>query len=164
MEKHYRAGGIGAVMDEYERAAVELKTLVEKVDGPEYGKIVDTETTDDDCRSVQTILSHVVNSGYGYADYIRDWYSIPKTSPGRRPIGRQEFAGAIDAMLAYTSDTLHGKWECSDEEILNVRIVVRWGPLYNLEQLLEHALVHVLRHRRQIEKFAASGKVTLHNA
>ena len=28
-----------------------------------------------------------------------------------------------------------------------------WSVTYDLEQLLEHAIVHVLRHRRQIEKF-----------
>jgi hypothetical protein len=29
----------------------------------------------------------------------------------------------------------------------------RWGVDYNIDQLFEHAIVHVLRHRRQIEKF-----------
>ena len=27
------------------------------------------------------------------------------------------------------------------------------GQSYDAEQLLEHAIVHILRHRRQIEKF-----------
>jgi len=34
-----------------------------------------------------------------------------------------------------------------------VQIRSRWGAVYDLEQLLEHAIVHVLRHRRQIERF-----------
>jgi len=38
-------------------------------------------------------------------------------------------------------------------------MIVRWGPQYDLEQLLEHAVVHILRHRRQIEKFAAKEKI-----
>lgn len=33
------------------------------------------------------------------------------------------------------------------------KINVRWGQQYDIEQLFEHAIVHVLRHRRQIEKF-----------
>jgi uncharacterized protein YlzI (FlbEa/FlbD family) len=32
-------------------------------------------------------------------------------------------------------------------------IKVNWGQCYDVEQLMEHAIVHVLRHRRQIEKF-----------
>ena len=33
------------------------------------------------------------------------------------------------------------------------KIKVRWGQYYDVEQLFEHAIVHVLRHRRQIERF-----------
>ena len=33
------------------------------------------------------------------------------------------------------------------------KIMVRWGQLYDVEQLMEHAIVHVLRHRRQVERF-----------
>jgi hypothetical protein len=41
----------------------------------------------------------------------------------------------------------------TDEEITAVKMPVRWGPTYDLEQLLEHAIVHILRHRRQVERF-----------
>lgn len=33
------------------------------------------------------------------------------------------------------------------------KINVRWGQQYDPEQLMQHAIVHVLKHRRQIEKF-----------
>ena len=155
MKKNYRKGGIGAVMDEYERAAADLKNLIGNISEIDFIKIVDQETKDEDCRSVQTIVSHVTNSGYGYANYIRDWFSIPKSSPERRLISQNDFSMEIDKMLAYTSETLQDKWEFSDEEIMKVKMIVRWGPHYDLEQLLEHAVVHMLRHRRQIEKFIA---------
>ena len=153
MTKQYRKGAIGALMDEYERTANEFKILVEKIPESDFVKIVDTETKDEDCRSVQTIVSHVTNSGYGYANYIRDWFSIPKNSPERRLLLQKDFLVDFDKMLAYTSETLDGKWEFSDEEIQKVKMTVRWGPQYDLEQLLEHAIAHILRHRRQIEKF-----------
>jgi hypothetical protein len=28
-----------------------------------------------------------------------------------------------------------------------------WGQVFDLEQLLEHALAHLLRHRRQLERW-----------
>jgi uncharacterized damage-inducible protein DinB len=56
-------------------------------------------------------------------------------------------------MLAYTIQTLEGKWEMKDEEIEGMAIKTRWSVTYNLEQLLEHAIVHILRHRRQVERF-----------
>ncbi len=164
MKINYRKGGIGAVMDEYERAAAELKNLVGNISETDFVKIVDSDTKDEDCRSVQTIISHVINSGFGYANYIRDWYSMPKSSPERRLISQKDFSMELDKMLAYTSETLHDKWEYADEEIMKVKMIVRWGPQYDLEQLLEHAVVHILRHRRQIEKFAATGKISLLNS
>ena len=97
-------------MDEYERAAAELKKIVERIYDSDYFKIVDSETMDEDCRSVQTIVSHVTNSGYGYANYIRDWFSIPKNSPERRLLTQNDFVNELDSMLDYTSETLEGKW------------------------------------------------------
>jgi hypothetical protein len=32
-------------------------------------------------------------------------------------------------------------------------MMTSWGQLYDIEQLMEHAIVHVLRHRRQIEQY-----------
>ena len=163
-KKNYRKGGIGALMDEYERAAVEFINLICYISETDFVKIIDTETKDDDCRSVQTIVSHVTNSGYGYANYIRDWYSIPKNSPERKLLSKEEFFLRFDNMISYTSETIEGKWEYSDDEIQKVKMIVRWGPQYDLEQLLEHAIVHILRHRRQIEKFISQNKITARTA
>jgi uncharacterized damage-inducible protein DinB len=161
MNKQFRKGAIGALMDEYERVSIELKTLVEQISESEIEMLIDPDTKDDDCRSVQTIISHVINSGYGYANYIRDWYSISKNSPSRKLYSKIEFNKEIDKMMSYTSETFEGKWEISDEEIMNVKIKSRWGPQYDTEQLIEHAIVHILRHRRQIEKFISAGMINL---
>ena len=161
MEINYRKGGIGALLEEYERAASELINLIASISQLDFTKNIDAETNDEDCRSVQTIVSHVTNSGYGYANYIRDWLSIPKDSPNRRILSKEEFHKEFKKMLNYTSETLDGKWEFSDNEIQKVKMKVRWGPQYDLEQLLEHAIVHILRHRRQIEKFGVKGKIKI---
>jgi uncharacterized damage-inducible protein DinB len=140
-------------MDEYERAASELGRLVEQIPESDFVRVVDAQTKDDDCRSIQTIMSHVVRAGYGYADYIREQFSIASTRPPSKLLSRQESLEQLDAALAYTAQTLEGRWEMSDEEITRTVIKSRWGVVYNVEGLLEHAVVHILRHRRQIEKF-----------
>lgn len=33
------------------------------------------------------------------------------------------------------------------------KLTTFWGQLYDYEQLMEHAIVHVSRHRRQMQKF-----------
>ncbi len=141
------------MMDEYERAALELKQIVESISDSTYEKLMDERTQDENCRSIQTILSHVVNSGYGYADYLREPFAIPSTRPGRRLLSRQEALTQIDAILNYTVETLEGRWEMSEEEIEGTVVHPRWGGNYHMEQLLEHAIVHILRHRRQLDKF-----------
>lgn len=151
----YRKGAIGALMDEYERAAIELKTIVENIGEDDYTRIVDTETKDEDCRSIQTIMNHVVYAGYGYANGIRRQFSIPHEPLGqeRKQIPPSEIGDEIDKVLAYTAKTLDEKWEMSYGEMEEIIIMRKENFSENIEQLLEHAIVHILRHRRQIDKF-----------
>ena len=158
--KTYRNGAIGALMDEYERAAAELKSLVERIPDDEFTRVIDSQTKDEDCRSAQTIMSHVVRAAYGYADYIREQLSIESTRPQPRLLTRQESLEQLEAALRYTVQTLDGRWEMSAEEISGIVIKARWGPIYDAEGMLEHAIVHLLRHRRQIEKFIWQGRLT----
>lgn len=159
MKKTYRSGPLGALMDEYERAAAELGRLVEQVRADDFVRVVDAKTNDDDCRSVQTIMSHVVRAGYGYADLIRDQLSIASTRPQHKLLSHQESLDQLDAAIGYTAETLEGRWEMSEKEISSKVIKSPWGVVYDLEQLLEHAIVHILRHRRQIEKFISLGLI-----
>jgi uncharacterized damage-inducible protein DinB len=162
MRKNYRNGAIGALMDEYERAASELRGLVEQIPEDDFVRVIDSQTNNDDCRSVQTIMSHVVRAEYSYADYMREQFSLASTRPQHKLLSRQESLQQLDAALEYTAQTLEGKWEMSGEEISGTVIHSRWGVVYNVEELLEHAIVHILRHRRQIEKFIWQGKISVH--
>ena len=162
IRKTFRSGAVGALLDEYERAAAQLARLVERIPEDDFVRVVDAETEDDACRSVQTIMSHVVGAAYGYADYIRAQLSVASTRPPRKLLSLPESLEQLDAALAYTAETLEGRWEMSDEEITGTVINSGWGVVYDLEQMLEHAVVHVLRHRRQIERFVSRGLVKVH--
>ena len=161
MRRNHRKGPLGALMDEYERAAIDLKRLVEQISEDDFVRVIDSQTKDDNCRSVQTIMSHVVSAGYSYADYIREWFSIPSTRPARKILSHQESLENLEVMLGYTAETLEGRWEMNDEEIMVTVINSGWGVKYDMEQLLEHAIVHILRHRRQIEKFIWQGMIAV---
>lgn len=153
MSKTYRRGAVGALMDEYERASDELARLILQLTDAEFETVRDRQTQEEAMRSIQTVVHHVVRAGYGYAHYMRVAFELP--SPRVEvPLGTR--TGSLEqlaAMLAYTVATLDGRWEMLDEEMEAVKIQSRWGPVYDLEQMLEHAIVHVLRHRRQIERF-----------
>ena len=160
MTSSYRAGAIGALMDEYERAASELRRLVEALPETEFTRIVDSQTSDEDCRSAQTIMSHVVSAGYGYAFGIRQAFATTGDRPLKRLLSYDEVLPELEAMLEDTRHTLDGRWDMTSEAISATVIAAPWGVTYDLEQLLEHAVVHVLRHRRQIEKFVHQGLIT----
>jgi uncharacterized damage-inducible protein DinB len=151
--KTYRNGWVGALMDEYERAAEELAVILDGISDEEYERMRDSETQDDEIRSIQTILTHVVVAGYGYARMLRNAWGMERMGPWRETFPRGEARAQISAMLAYTNATLDGRWDVSDDEAAALQIRSGWGTVYDLEQLLEHAIVHVLRHRRQIERF-----------
>jgi len=153
MNKTYRKGGVGAMMDEYERASADLIRIISGITDEEFERERDPRTTDKNCRSVQTIMSHVVGSGYGDADYFRQAFQMPSERPPASILSRTQSLEGLREMLEYTARTLEGRWEYSDEQIGAVRINSWWGVQYDMEQLLEHAIVHVLRHRRQIERF-----------
>lgn len=153
IKKSYRAGGVGAMMDELERATNELVTIVQQLNRTEFERIRDPQTQDENCRSIQTIVSHVISSGHSYANSIREVFLMPIEAFKKRALVLDEVAARANEMLQFTALTLEGHWTMDDSEIQSVVIQSRWGTRYDLEQMLEHAIVHVLRHRRQIERW-----------
>jgi len=132
----YRKGAIGALMDEYERAASELRRVVEALPEEEFTRIVDSQTSDEDCRSAQTIVAHVVSAGYGYASGIRKAFSATADRPRKRLLSYHEALPELEAMLEDTRHTLDGRWEMTAEAISGTVISAPWGVTYDLEQLL----------------------------
>ena len=77
MTRTYRPGALGAMMDEYERAAVELTNLLETVDAPRF--VVEYPPEAEKCRSIQKIMRHVIRAAYGCANDIRAALNMPVT-------------------------------------------------------------------------------------
>jgi CRISPR/Cas system-associated exonuclease Cas4 (RecB family) len=156
MKKKYRTNGaIGALLDEYEKSVNELKEVILNLTTFELTKIVDEETKDEDCRSIQTILSHVVESGYTYVIEIRKSLGENVNYMSKELLSStNEYAIALEKMFAYNEklfeDYPNIKLEAYDS---SGKFKVRWGQIYDVEQIFEHAIVHILRHRRQIERF-----------
>ncbi len=140
-------------MDEFERAIEELTQLIETLSDDEFETVRNPGSGDEQFRSIQTVVNHVVRAGYAHTNHLRVAFSAP-WSRAEVPIEtRAASVEQLAAMVAYLVATLEGRWEMPDEHIEAVQIKSSWGQTYNLEQMLEHAVVHVLRHRRQIECF-----------
>ena len=142
-----------ALLAEYKKAAEELKSVLINIPQEEFIEIKDSNTIDSDCHSIQTIISHVIGSGYTYANYINaqihvDWYEY-----NNRIGSPKEGIKELDKMLDFTNTTFLNISAFSNKEIAKWVIKSRWNVTYDFEQLMEHAIVHILRHRRQIEQF-----------
>lgn len=153
MKRTYRSGAVGALLDEYERAASELLAIIDSINDSEFELVRDPHTSDEHCRSVQTIMSHVVHSGFGYANSIRKACSMPEEDSTFRILSRSESTAGLVRMMKYTADTLNDKFGFTDDQMMAVKMVNAWGQTYDMEQRLEHAIVHILRHRRQVDRF-----------
>jgi uncharacterized damage-inducible protein DinB len=155
MTKIYRQGASGALLDEYERAIIDLQNTLSDISDTELITIVDNQTTDDSCKSIQTILSHVVCSGYAYGIYIRRFKG--ESIDFRDEIFHtsiQDYNSHLNDSFIFMVDSLKDINDNQLEEFdNNKKLNTSWGQVYDIEQIVEHAVVHVLRHRRQIEKY-----------
>lgn len=146
---------VNAILDEYKKAVRELQSVIANISNAQLAEIVDPLTENPDCKSIQSILTHVVSSGYSYCVYIRNL----KDPSVQRPLRNNresatEYCNDLDAVLHYTDETFAQIYDDELEEFeSNKKIQTRWQQEYDIEQLMEHAIVHILRHRRQIERF-----------
>lgn len=160
IKKYRNNGAIGALLDEYEKAVQELDALISGINTEQLVTVADEKTEDADCRSIQTVLTHVVRAGYNYVVEIRrslgetlDFMEIDHFDSAR------EYRAALKEMFAYNEQLFTNYPTIALEQYASEKkILVRWGQRYDIEQLVEHAIVHILRHRRQIERFLISVK------
>ena len=151
----YRQGATGALLDIYEQAIRDFKKVIEDLSDDVLTMHIDAHTTDENCKSLQTILSHVVSSGYSYAIYIHNLKEHQTERPEKTfHETTKEYLEDLDQVFSYTESVFK---DIKDHELEQFddakKIMTSWGQLYDIEQLMEHAIVHILRHQRQIEKF-----------
>lgn len=153
--KKYREGATGALLDEYERVIADLQQTIGDVTDKELVTIADKTTADPMCTSIQTILSHVVRCGYAYALYIQQPQKGTVTHPAivLHP-SVKDYQKDLDDFFAFTTNIFKSIQDNQLEQSDNSKkIITLWQQAYDIEQMTEHAIVHILRHRRQIEKF-----------
>ncbi|MEZ4949606.1 MAG: DinB family protein [Saprospiraceae bacterium] len=155
MKSFRNNGAVGALLDEYEKALTELYQVILPIHDDELTMIVDADTKDPDCKSIQTILAHVVRSGYAYVIYVRNHLGEKIEFKERKYFDTvQPYIEALKKMFEYNirlfEDYPNLELETHDPDL---KIKTNWGQYYDVEQIFEHAIVHILRHRRQIERF-----------
>lgn len=150
-----RPGPFGALMDEYARAAAEFCRVVATFDITRFKSV--RASNDPDTASPHAVCAHVCGAAHRYAHDIRqargvdfvERFELNPTLLTTKSDVRPLLAEAVLLMEQTVEPLLH----LTDEEIQALAFRVRWGPLYDPEMLLEHAVCHLLRHRRQLERW-----------
>ncbi len=113
-------------------------------------------TTDPAYASVDDLCGHVLRSARNYLTWIGECVRRPVTDldldDNRLSVARKgrTFLDEVSAAWRRHLAVLE------DAELAPAVYKSRWGEDYNVEQMLEHAVVHPMRHRIQLERLMAS--------
>ncbi|WP_293310494.1 DinB family protein [Pedobacter sp. UBA5917] len=153
MENNNLTRAIAALIDEYKKAVNELIDVIEPISQQQLLRTIEPISTNTDCISIQTILTHVTASMFSYAVYIENSIGIESIRPERLQFDQVEhYISRLREAFKYNEDFFSRNPNITMEEFDQAKkINTNWGQQYDVEQLLEHAIVHILRHRRQIK-------------
>jgi len=151
MTSGFRTGCIGALLDEYSKAINELSAYILTIESADFEKAVNIDESENHLNSFGDISKHVMLSCYVYANYIREKLGKKIESMNLACNSPEQGARGLQQMFNYTEESLRDHVHLTASEVSSIVITTRLGFHYTLEVLLERAIVHILRHRRQIE-------------
>jgi hypothetical protein len=115
------------------------------------------ETTDPSYQSVEHLGGHVLRAARNYLTWIGECVGRPVTDvdpdDDRQSVARKG-RGFLDDVLTAWRRHLPS---LGDAELRPAVHKARWGDDYSIEQMLEHAIVHPMRHRIQLERLMGTG-------
>jgi uncharacterized damage-inducible protein DinB len=113
---------------------------------------------DESYASRDSLGGHVLMSARGYLTRVGEWVERPVTD-----VDAEKDAGAVVKRAPQFMDEVLAAYRrhlpaVTTEEFEPQKHRTRWGDLMSVEMLLEHAVVHPMRHRIQLERILAAGQ------
>lgn len=149
------SGPFGALMDEYARAAEDFCRVVERFDLARFA--AERPSNNPNTVSPRAICLHVIGAAHRYAHYIRKAHGVDfveryEADPAqlRSP---QEVRTLLTEGILLMEETVEPLRNLTEQQVQALSFAVRWGPRYDPQMILEHAVCHLLRHRRQLERW-----------
>jgi hypothetical protein len=107
---------------------------------------------DPDYESAERLVSHVQGAARGYLVWIGE--SLGRPFPGVERVREPErilprLEDFMEETLAAWATHLAG---VEDADLAPQAYTTRWGDSFTVDQMLEHAVVHPMRHRIQLER------------
>lgn len=116
------------------------------------------ETKDKDYQSLETLLVHILRAARGYMTWMCEKLELPDPEINPQPDVDSVEKDADE----YTAHLLE-KWrsplvEIPEEKFHSPTYKSRWGIYYCLDAMLEHAVVHPIRHEFQLRNLMENQK------
>jgi len=113
------------------------------------------QTDDPSYESAEHLGGHVLRAARGYLTWIGEFVNRPVAD-----VDLDADAASIARKGRVFVDEVLAAWRrhlalVEDRELAPVTRKSRWGEDYNIEQMLEHAVVHPMRHRIQLERLVS---------
>jgi hypothetical protein len=113
-------------------------------------------TEDPSYASLDALLRHVLRAARGYAVWICQVLELP--DPGIRPTPEED---RVAAEAEEYGEHVLERWRVAlaavdDERMEGAAHTSRWGAPYTIDSMLEHAVMHPLRHAFQLEELTAA--------
>ena len=110
------------------------------------------ESQDPDCKTLEAILRHVCAAARGYMVWMCQVLELPDPAIDEAP-PLERLAAEAEAYVEH----LGLKWSTplagvSEELFYRPEHAARWKTKYCIDAMLEHAVMHPLRHEFQIER------------
>jgi hypothetical protein len=107
---------------------------------------------DPDYESAERLCGHVLGAARGYLTWMCDQVGRPAAD-----VDMNEAREALAARAGAAIEDILGAWRRHlahfvDAELTPAVYTSRWGEPFLIEQMLEHAVVHPMRHRLQLER------------
>ncbi len=146
--KNYRSRGARALVLLHEKAMRELLPVWRRAAS---AKIRLPATDDPNYASLDTLIQHALRASRGYMTWLCEKLALPE--PGINEVPEPDrMAREAESYLEH----LLARWRIPLTDVEDSRFEAihktRWGEDMSLQGMLEHAAMHPLRHRFQLEE------------
>jgi uncharacterized damage-inducible protein DinB len=149
---HYKYGGARALVLLHER---HMRVFLNRWKEAKARSIALPATEDPSYASLEALLKHVFRAGRGYMTWMCEKLELP--DPG---IDREPAVEVIEAQADAYLDHLLEKWraplaDVPEERFYNATYTSRWKVDYCIDAMMEHAVMHPVRHEFQLAALCA---------
>ena len=150
----YRYGGARALVLLHE---LQLRKFLDAWRRAKAAGVALPETDDPSYASLETLLKHVLYCARAYMTWICEVLELP--DPEIRPAPEAEVVEAdAESYLEHVIERWRAPLaEVPEERFYRPAYTTRWNVDYCIDAMLEHAVMHPVRHRCQLEALLGRG-------